>query len=796
MLLGSIAIGSIGVFSNLPGVVSKDGSSRIPNGERIQPVGRNHIALRGDMPLAMVPSVDGSKCFVVTGGFHDHGVAVLNLDDEVSDTFVSTTKCAGGISLPSEGAAYIAAGDLGIRKIQATSNKDNWEPIGFKFAANAWIQGVAKLPSGLLVVTDINNDQLIGLDPASLITKWILNVGHKPNRIVIDPKNHRLAVANWGGESVSIVDFEGKLQSRVSVGVHPSDLMFAPDGTLFVSNAGSNTISVVREKAVIATVFTSLSPKDLVGSTPCGLALSPDSRHLYVANSGNNNVAVLNVEERSQPKLEGFIPTGWYPTTVYAVNDGKRLLIGTAKGMKSSGNYPGITPEQTITDDGRNRYDYLPSRLSGDVMFVNVPDKATLAKWTGICKRNAEREITEEFAKREEAMQPTLSKIKHVLYVIRENRSYDQVLGDLKGTNADPNLCMYGAKITPNGHLIARTFKTFDNLYCDGEVSQDGHQWCCASYCTDFTEKIWPTGYADRGRPDEDATVASSPGGYLWDNCRKHGVSYRSYGEFASFKSDKGSSPKFDGESGLEGHASEKWSLSKARDMDKVDVFVDEMKAAEQKGNWWQFMVMSLGEDHTAGRTPEDFTPFSKVASNDVGLGKLVEAISHSKFWADTAIFVIEDDAQDGPDHVDGHRTVGYLISPYVERGGVDHTMYSTASMIRTMELMLGLPPMSQHDRHATSMIASLTDKPNLAPFTHLSAQIDLEARNPKQGVLAMESSKLDFSAYDRVEPDVLNRVLWADAKPGVPYPIGVYEDLCGFNLWFWPDQKRCFPLI
>ena len=773
LLLGSIAIGSIGVFSNLPGVAEKDGSKRLPNGERIQPVGRTHIPLHGDMPLSMVPSVDGSKCFVVTGGFHDHGVAILNLDDEVSDMFVPTTKCAGGISMPSGGSAYIAAGDLGIRKIQATSDKDNWTPLAFKFQANAWIQGIAKLPSGMLVATDINNDKLLGLDPATLTTKWTVDVGHKPNRIALDPTADQMAISNWGGESITLVDFNGKLLNTIAVGVHPSDIVFGADGTLFVSNAGSNTISIIQKSNVVATVFTSLSPKDLVGSTPSGLALSPDGRHLYVANSGNNNVAILNVEKRFEPKLEGFIPTGWYPTTVFAAKDGKRLLVGTAKGMKTSGNYPGITPELTITDDGKNRYDYLPSRLNGDVMVVDLPSRETLTKWTTICKRNAEREISDAFAKREVAMQPTLSKIKHVLYVIRENRSYDQVLGDLKGTNADPSLCMYGEKITPNGHKIARTFKTFDNLYCDGEVSQDGHQWCCASYCTDFTEKVWPTGYADRGRPEDDASVASSPSGYLWDNCRKHGISYRSYGEFVSFKSNKGSAPKFDGESGLDGHASEKWSLTNARDIDRVDVFIDEMKQAEQKGDWWQFMVMSLGEDHTAGRSPGEYTPFSKVASNDVGLGKLVEAISHSKFWSNTAIFVIEDDAQDGPDHVDGHRTVGYLISPFVQRAGVDHTMYSTSSMIRTMELMLGLPPMTQHDRHATSMIASFTENPNLAPFTHLPAQIDLEARNPKQGALAMESSKLDFSAYDRVEPDVLNRILWADAKPGVPYPTG-----------------------
>lgn len=182
-------------------------------------------------------------------------------------------------------------------------------------------------------------------------------------------------------------------------------------------------------------------------------------------------------------------------------------------------------------------------------------------------------------------------------------------------------------------------------------------------------------------------------------------------------------------------------------------------------------MVMSLGEDHTSGRSPGEFTPFSKVASNDVGLGKLVEAVSQSKFWAETAIFVIEDDAQDGPDHIDGHRTVGFVISPYVKRGGTDHTLYSTASMIRTMELMLGLPPMSEHDRHATSMVAMFSETPDLTPYRHEETRIDLAARNPKEGKLAQLSKGMDFRGYDRADPNLLNRILWADAKPGIPYP-------------------------
>jgi len=755
---------------NRPGQ-DRDGSTRLPNGERIKPVGRVRIPLNGDMPLGITASVNPNRCYVVTGGYHDHGIAVLDLGDEITDSFIPTTKCSGGLVETADGQGYFAAGDLGVRTFHASTDKDTWTTLGFKLPDHAWIQGLRLLNDGALVATDINNDKLYCLDPSTLQIRWSVAVGHKPNRIAVDHTRKLIAVTNWGGSSVSLVGYDGAHVQQVAVGVQPSELLFGKDGTLYVSNAGSNTVSVVKDGAVVATVFTSLSPNDLVGSTPTGLALSPDQTKLFVANAGANNVTQIDVSSPESPKVMGFIPTGWYPTSVFVPRDGKRLLVATAKGLTPGANYPGTKPQQSLTDDLRNHYDYLPNRLDGDVMVVDMPNADDLAKMTETCRSFTHREMSDELVKREKDMLPTLHKIKHVVYIIRENRTFDQVLGDLPNANADPKLCMYGEKITPNGHQIARTFKTFDNLYCDGEVSQDGHQWCCSSYCTDFTEKAWPSGYADRGSADGDDSVTASPGGYLWDNCKAHGLTYRSYGEFAGFTANRGSAPKFTGEATLEGHTCEAWSLDNGRDCNRVNDFIKEMNDAQKTGNWPNFMVMSLGEDHTSGRDPGEFTPFSKVASNDVGLGKLVEAVSHSKFWPETAIFVIEDDAQDGPDHVDGHRTVGYVISPYIKRGGADHTMYSTASMVRTMELMLGLPPMSQHDRHATSMVASFTSKPDLTPFDHEEARIDLEARNPKTGTLAMESSKLDFSHYDLADPQTLNHILWADAKPGVPYP-------------------------
>ena len=284
-----------------------------------------------------------------------------------------------------------------------------------------------------------------------------------------------------------------------------------------------------------------------------------------------------------------------------------------------------------------------------------------------------------------------------MLYIIRENRTYDQVFGDLGRGNGDPKLVLFGKDITPNAHELANQTVILDNLYVNGEVSEDGHQWSNAAYATNFTEKAWPSSYSRRGEPEADERLTASPAGYLWDNCRKHGLSYISYGEFASFRADPGHAPKFQGVKGLQEHFSSGWLerhdeglMDGGRDPDKVPVFIDDLHRAEQTGDWWQFMVMHLPEDHTRGLLAGAYTPKAMAGSNDVALGRVVEAVSHSRFWAETAIFVIEDDAQNGPDHVDVHRTVGLVISPYTKQGFVDSTHYTTASMVRTMELILG----------------------------------------------------------------------------------------------------------
>jgi len=356
-----------------------------------------------------------------------------------------------------------------------------------------------------------------------------------------------------------------------------------------------------------------------------------------------------------------------------------------------------------------------------------------------------------------------------VLYIIKENRTYDQVFGDMtnaKGEhigNGEPRLTMYGENITPNQHQLARDYVLLDNLYCNGEVSVDGHSWCDAAIATDANERSWIQSYSKHGNLPTNAEMDTPTSGYLWDLCQKHGVSYRNYGEGAD-KVPTTSRGKWGGG-------------ARMRDMDKVKFWIDDLHAAEEgKQELPQFTIMSLGENHTQGTTPGAFAPAACVGSNDVAVGRIVEAASHSKYWKEMAIFIIEDDAQNGPDHVDAHRTPGLVISPWCKRETVDSTLYTTSSMVRTIELILGLPPLTQYDAGATPMFNAFAKEAVETPFTPTEPKTDLLAKNTPRSPGAAQSSRMNFSDYDLAPEDELNRILWAEAKgTSVPYPTPIH---------------------
>jgi hypothetical protein len=375
------------------------------------------------------------------------------------------------------------------------------------------------------------------------------------------------------------------------------------------------------------------------------------------------------------------------------------------------------------------------------------------------------------------------SPIQHVIYIIKENRTYDQVLGDLPHTNGDARLAIFGRQVTPNQHALAEQFVTFDNLYADGDVSVDGHSWSNAAYATDFNEKWWPPTYGGHSSSyPAQAYVPSA--GHLWDLARRKGLTYRSYGEYAARVSTGQGMDAAPGIDSLIGHVCREYLGEDARDSDNVGVFLKEFDAYEaafesQDPNKRlpNYVVMSLPENHTRGTAPGAFTPVAMVANNDLALGQLVDRVSHSRYWATTVILVIEDDAQDGPDHVDARRTVGLAISPYIRRGTVDSTMYTTSSFVRTIELLLGLPPMSQYDAAAPPLYAAFGDKPDLAPFTALPAQVDVNAKNTATAWGAAASARMDFDEVDHAPMHLLNEIIWKSVRgPDSPMPPPVHR--------------------
>ncbi len=796
----------------LPGPAPDGKTIMLPVGWKISPVG-THVQLPGDMVMKLIASPDGKTVYASTAGWHDHSVNAIDVASgkiaqtvnagkiftgmawQANSLFVSnggplTDSFAAAAKARGLAAETIDALRLPVMRLNAANGQLALQPslaIEGLTDKERFVTGVTAGADGALYVLNTNADSVYRLSGADFKTQVSAKVGYRPYAAALAPNGKQLAVSNWGDESVSLLEAQTlKETARVKVGKMPNDLAFSKDGRLFVANAGSNSVSVIRDGKVIETIRTSFEPNALLGATPAALAISQDGTRLFVANADNNNAAMIDIGKASESVVLGFIPTGWYPSAIAVSPDGKKLFVGSGKGgMRLRSNFPAQTEFTRAVPDPNVKYDYVGAVLEGAVSIIDVPDASQLKTYTAQVKDNFPKPETQiDKAHAEQVTKEVFPKIKHVLYIIRENRTYDQVFGDLGKGNGEPKLTLFGEDVTPNAHKLARESVILDNLYCNGEVSQDGHQWSNAAYVTDYTQKAWVNSYSQRGQPEADERLTASPGGYLWDNCRKHGKSYRSYGEFASFRSTPDSEPKFVGASGLRENASLEWSQLKnaggrQRDPKLAEVFIKELKAAEAKGEWWNFMVMSLGEDHTDGLRAGSFTPVACVASNDQALGMIVEAVTKSKFWAETAIFIIEDDAQNGPDHVDARRTVGMVYSPYVKRGGiVDSTMYTTVSYVRTMELILGLPPMTQYDQLATPLYNVFTTKAVTTTYEPVPAKVDLMAKNPATGSGAQRSARLDWSDYDKVDFDELNEILWESLKPGTPMPAPVRSAL------------------
>ncbi len=778
-----------------------EGGFLLPNGWKITPAG-TQVPLT-DLPLNIQPTPDGQHVLVATSGFNEHTLSLINLETaKVVDQEVVRESWFGLGFDPASGMIWWSGGAgenlhrFSVKEGELTRQSEaEPAPRGKnQGGGKSFLSGVTYDPkTSTLYSLNIDAGTITATDPTGK-AKRVATIGGRPYDVAVARNGSRLYVSDWTGRRVLVLDpADLHIVARIAVGEHPNQIALHPtDDRLFVSCGSSDCVSVIDTSRgiVTETIMIGLFPKAPEGSTPDALAVSPDGETLYVASADNNCVVCVDIEEPNLSDVKGYIPTGWYPTAVAVSLDGKHLLVGVGKGNQTKPNP--ITKVEDKQVEGATKgvakraspFPYIGTTLSGALSIVTIPDEKQLGVYTDQVFKNcpySDKLLTAAPYPRKTAI-PTkvgdASPIKHVIYIIKENRTYDQVFGDIPKGNGDPSLTMFGRAVTPNHHKLAEEFVLLDNLYCNGQVSRDGHPWSTMAYNTDYIARDWMLTYSRRDGVDDDeeGNLANAPSGYLWDAAARKGVTYRSYGEYGKRVSQPDGTTKIEGAvPGLVGHMCPDFGVPKngvrPRDTDNVETFLAEYHKFEAEGTLPGLMILSLGEDHTTGTSPGTYTPAACVGSNDLALGRLVEAVTKSKSWPETAIFVIEDDAQNGPDHVDAHRTVGLVISPYTRRNHLDSTQYGTVSMIRTMELILGLPPLSQYDAAATPMFESFNDQANLAPYSHLPAQIDLNARNTLLSYGAERSSKMDFSEFDKVDDFELNEILWRSVK-GEDAPI------------------------
>jgi len=751
----------------------------LPNGWSLTPAGKSFSL--GDLPLNIAFSKSGRFAAVTNNGQSTQTIQLIDAINERPLDEVVIHRSWGGIAFSADDKYLYASGgnDNWVLQYQIADNKLVTKDT-FKLGA-AWPAALIS-PTGIVaddknnrmyVVTKENNSLYIfDLQSHKLVLQQPLSA--EAYTCLLSPDKSILYISLWGGDKVVAFDTKaGRLTDSIAVGDNPNDLCISKNGRwLFVANANDNTVSKIdaKTKKVTETFNSAVYPTPLSGSTSNGVALSSDDKTLYIANADNNCVAVFDVSVATGSVSKGFIPTGWYPTCVRVNN--KKLWISNGKGFSSLPNPEGPNPygkKQHVlihaADSAQPKgVQYIGGGLlMGTMSIVSEPSAQQLGVYSEAVYHNTPYNRNKE-TNAESAMgnpvpdKPgTVSPIKHVFYVIKENRTYDQVLGDVKEGNGDTSLVLFGERITPNQHAIAKQFVLLDNFYVDGEVSADGHNWSMGAYATDFMEKNWPTSYGSRGAGARGKTALNKK--YIWDQASQSHVSFRTYGEFATRKS--ASIPV------LEGHYAKTFEGFNLKIMDTVryHAWEEDFDSLLNAHALPQLMTIRFGTDHTEGSAAGRPTPFSHVADNDLAIGMFLEHLSKSPVWKESVVFILEDDAQNGPDHVDAHRSPAYVAGGYVKRNFVDHSMYTTSSMIHTIEMILGMPPMTQYDAAAPTMWRCFNNTPDATPFTLLPCRVDLGERNPSGTKLAALSKGLDFSKEDIIDDQLMNIITWKAVK-------------------------------
>ena len=761
----------------------------LPNGWSITRIGES-IRL-GDLPLNIAVSSSGSLLAVTNNGQSDQSVYLIDARrHKVIDTIVIKAAWLGLAFSKDEQSLYASGGNKNM--ILKYSLKNEKLKIADSLVmGNQWPERISPAgitlddDRGLLYVVTKENNSLYILDLRKKQAPLRFSLEGEGYTCLLSRDRRSLYISCWGCGKVQVFNTETRTFSMsVKVGSNPNDLCLSRNGRyLYVANANDNSVSCIDIPAgkVIETMNSALYPDSPAGSTANSLALSADNKTLYIANADNNCLAVFDVTKPGKSFSKGFIPTGWYPTCVRVVN--KRIWVANGKGFCSLPNPYGPNPvskkEKVNTQHGDNRkprkVQYIGGLFRGTMSIIPEPDRKNLVSYSAMVFRNtpyhgdkvnsvpeaAGTAITDGPARK--------SPVRYVFYVIKENRTYDQILGDVPEGNGDTSLVLFGKKFTPNQHQLVKDFVLLDNFFVDGEVSADGHNWSMGAYATDYLEKTWPSSYGGRGGDydsEGNRKIANNKDGFIWDFCARQGISYRTYGEFAD--NYKPNIPV------LKNHYCKYFT---SWDQDVLDTirFQQWRKDFDSLLNLNQVPQLNtirFINDHTQGLKAGKPTPFAQVADNDFAVGRLVEYLSRSPIWNECVIFILEDDAQNGADHVDAHRSPVYLAGGCIKRNLIDHTPYTTSSVLRTIELILGLPPMSQYDAAATPMWRCFTSQPTPSGFKALGPYTDLSEKNIAFNEWQKMSEEFDFSSEDRAPEELLNRVLWYAVKGSdTPYP-------------------------
>ena len=763
---------------------AQGGSGRIslPNGWSLTPAGKSLPV--GDLPLNIALSPSKKLAAVTNNGQSDQSIELIDLENDAVVDSVPVGKSWLGLVFSKNGKYLYASGgnDNIILRYKVADNHlsvSDTIVIGKPWPERISIAGMAldDAKKRLFVVTKENNSLYV-IDTRSKKVIWKYALGGEGYTCILSPDGKRLYISCWGCDKVILFDTKVlKITGSVNVGDNPNDMCITSNGRhLFVANANDNSVSIIdtRDMRVIETLNAALYPDSRVGSTTNSVALSEDEKTLYIANADNNSLAVFDVTTPGSCRSKGFIPTGWYPTCVRVA--GNKILVANGKGLSSMANPHGPSPnnprDEVVYQEGGKSYttkvQYIGGLFRGTLSIFDVPDVEKMALYSRDVYKNSPYSVKNELVSEGADGNPVPMKvgdkspIKYVFYLIKENRTYDQVLGDMPEGNGDPDLVLFGEKVTPNQHAIAREFVLLDNFFVDGEVSADGHNWSLGAYATDYLEKNWPTSYGGRGGdyPGEGAReIANNKNGFLWDNCKRSGVTFRSYGEFIG---DEGPTIPV-----LNDHYCRyytPWDQT-VRDTVRFAQWRRDFDSLLAAGALPQLNTLHVINDHTEGLSLGRPTPFVHVADNDLAVGMFVDYLSHSPVWDQSLILIVEDDAQNGPDHVDAHRSTAYIAGGYVKSGFVDHTAYTTTSLLRTIELILGLPPMTQYDAPAVPLWRCMNNSPGHKPFEAKPCQIDLDEKNTTASIWQKKSETFDFTREDRVNDADFNEVIWRAVK-------------------------------